>query len=247
MNGAYILSRSFQQESNTLIDGNNKVMKTLRLTTPLFLLCIIAVSCTKEEIEINLANQNSQIDLIIEGGILSLNGKQYLKISKPHTLNFDSVFPVSGAKVELSDRHNTFTYAETNKPGEYESVLNIKAESGKLYTLKVEYNEKTYYASDSLTVIDAASQHKLPIGEISYDNNGRVYTYSKTHTFGYEKANVWIINRHYDSVGHHVPLTPKQIVNSTTKLYTHKGALPQGIFPSNFSSIGNAGEPNDTT
>lgn len=179
-----------------------------------------------------------------------MQGKQFLQITKPLVWITDTVMPVSGAVVELSDGENTYLYKETSIPGEYETVLDIKGEVGKVYTLKVSYNGKLYFASDSLIETKPISVDEIPIKEIKH-LEGRIYTNIDTHTFGYETSNIWIINtRYYDSLGNEFlpQLIPIQIIKYRNFIfYTHKGVLHQGLFPTGFSSIGNAGAPEDTT
>ena len=227
-------------------------MKLISYCKVCFTLLLTLVSCSREKVElINPNTQSLPYDIIINGGILTMNGKQFVQITKPLAWITDTVMPVSGAVVELSDGENTYLYKETSKPGEYETVLDIKGEVGKVYTLKVSFNGKLYLASDSLIEAKPISVDEIPIEEIDYDETGRIYTHMHTHIFGFETSNIWIINKqHIDSLGNlFLPqLCPKRIIRyDYLPVYTHKGVLHQGLFPSGFTSIGNAGAPEDTT
>lgn len=204
------------------------------LLTSLFL-----VSCTEEEVTLDLKNSGNPCQIAVDGGVFSIDGQQFLILTQPFEQN-GKAKPASGAKVEVSDGQNTFQYYETDEPGEYKSIDKFSGEVGKVYTLKIEYNGKTYFASDSMVAateitfeqIPAESQSKyLKVESWSDENPDDVVFYDfasidlSKHKFGCVETAKWVFRD--DSM---FVKTPKNIVFAE-KYYSHEQSMPQGVFP----------------
>ena len=73
-------------------------MKLISYCKVCFTLLLTLVSCSREKVElINPNTQSLPYDIIINGGILTMNGKQFVQITKPLAWITDTVMPVSGA------------------------------------------------------------------------------------------------------------------------------------------------------
>jgi hypothetical protein len=228
--------------------------KHIRIEGYFFFLLILGfifqTSCISEEISITDLNlkDGAQYEISIEGGIVSVYGKQLIKLTEPFDINADSVIAINTATVKLSDGTNEWIYQNINDQGYYETLDSIAGEAGKVYTIYVEYNNKTYKASDSICKVLDKSIETLPISELTTGPDGRIYSNITIHNFGFNKPNIWINNsKSKHGKKYLTALTAKQIIFSSSKIYSHTGSLPQGVFPSGFTSFGDAGEPNDTT
>jgi hypothetical protein len=213
----------------------------------IFLSAVFSISsCIESEIDFTqITGNTSDIpnQVVVEGGILSVYGKQFVRLSEPSNLDDIGFQPISNAVLELSDGENVFRYAESSEPGEYETIDRIKGEIGKRYVLTIIHNGFTYTASDSMICKNENDQ--LPVNEIDVDENQRIYTVSKQHNFGFDNSNIWISNQRLVSSGGLQFPTPRNIVKSNQKLYSHSIVLPQGLFPSGFHSYGEAGDLED--
>ncbi|WP_375578760.1 DUF4249 family protein [Marivirga tractuosa] len=214
----------------------------------IFLSAVFSISsCIESEIDFTqITGNTSDIpnQVVVEGGILSVYGKQFVRLSEPSNLDDIGFQPISNAVLELSDGENVFRYAESSEPGEYETIDRIKGEIGKRYVLTIIHNGFTYTASDSM--ISNIENDQIPINEIDVDENQRIYTVSKQHNFGFDHSNIWISNQRKITTGYFKQLSPRNIINEEQKIFSHSISLPQGIFPSGFSSFGNAGNASDT-
>lgn len=202
-------------------------------------------SCQKEEVQLNFSSKGNLPEIVIHGAVLSIPGKQFVRLSKPKsTEKGDSVIPVSGAEIILFDGINEYLYQESVIDGEYFTIDSVLLIPGKEYTLNVVYNGKRYFAKD--VMLSCNNDETLPINEITYDNTGRVYTHSYTHNFGFNDNNIWILNHHFDSTGvPNVYLSPKTIIDYPILLFTHNSIPPQGIFSQGIVTTGGAGEPDE--
>lgn len=207
--------------------------------TIILLTSILISSCAEEEVTLDLKNTGNPYQITVDGGVFSFGGHQFLKITQPFEQN-GKAKPASGAKIEVSDGLNTFQYYETDEPGEYKSIEKFSGEVGKVYTLKIEYNGKIYFASDSMVAateitfeqIPAEPQSKyLKIESWSDENPDDVVFYDfasidlSKHKFGCVETAKWVFRD--DSM---FVKTPKNIFFAE-KYYSHKQSIPQGVFP----------------
>lgn len=200
-----------------------------------FLLALTA--CNEEEVDLHFADGDIPYEIVVQGGVCSVMGKQLVYISKPMSVNDTIAIPVSNATVEVSDGQNTYLYRETEQKGEYESVEEFAGEVGKVYTLKIEYCGQTYFASDSMVAATEIELEQIPAGEqtkymkIEHWRDGEVVFYDfvsidlSKHKFGCVETAKWVFRD--DSM---FVKTPKNIVFAE-KYYSHEQSIPQGVFP----------------
>lgn len=131
-------------------------------------------------------------ELIVEGGINTYSERQFIKLSKPASFAaVEDTKPINGAKVTVNDGQNDVPFAEIGNTGVYSArVLNNKNYNG-TYTLKVEYNQKTYTAADKLIPVFPIDANYLPLSVKTIATGYRV-TIPK-HTFGTLNAQQWLI------------------------------------------------------
>lgn len=209
--------------------------------------CFFIAACAEEEIDLKLENAEMPYQIVVHGGVYSIYGKQFIKLTKPVKFSVERTLPAKGAQIEVTDGQNTYQYYETDEPGEYKSNDKFAGEVGKVYTLKIEYEGKTYFASDSMVATEEITLDEFPVDEMKYtqfdhyifDPNINDYTDSvetmkrvdfhmSDHYFGSSKATIWMA---WGS-GHSKNLMPqpKWLVIGN-KYFSHKGTPPQGVYP----------------
>lgn len=206
------------------------------------ILYLASNSCTKEEVPIDFLTSKSNLpEVIVHGAVLSIHGKQFVRLSKPKSTAIgDSIIPISNAQITLFDGEKYYSYKESKIAGEYFTIDSILLSAGKEYSLNIKINKKKYVAKDEMKLCNYNGV--LPINEITYDQMGRVYTKSYIHNFGFCDNNMWILNHHFDSIGNpYEYLSPKIIMDYPIILFTHNSALPQGLFANKTVSTGGAG------
>ncbi len=223
---------------------NNLIMN--RLKSIVFISTLLIAGCAEEEVTLDLKNTGNPYQIAVDGGIFSYGGHQFLKLTVPFEQNGQPE-PASGAKIEVSDGQNTFQYYETDEPGEYKSIEKFSGEVGKVYTLKIEYNGKTYFASDSMVAATEIELEQIPAGEqtkymkiehwrddgsIAFNNHIQI-PLSK-HKFGCVETAKWVF-RDMDTLDY--VKTPKNLA-LFCPVYSHKSSIPQGAFPMATESIG---------
>ncbi len=209
---------------------------------------IIPYGCVKEKIEINeltKLNYNGDIsDVIIEGYISSEKSVQFVKLSKPSKLvDSNKYTPINNAEVFVTDGETTYRYGLSTTEGLYQSNAPFQGVIGKVYTINVLFENMQYTASDSMIFCDSIINY--PINQIRiFDSHIEIH--SNEHNFGFDKPCIWtFIEKQLDSLNRF----PHIDINFSERfffIYNHTGNLPQGIFPSGFTSIGLAGPENDT-
>lgn len=108
------------------------------------LLC--CASCQKV---VDLKLNNAAAQLVIEGDLNNIGGRQVVKISKSVPFTSTNIFPaVSGALVSLSDDGGKIYNFTEDTLGTYASSL--KGLPGKTYTLTVQVNGKIYTAQSTM-------------------------------------------------------------------------------------------------
>lgn len=117
----------------------------IRIFLPIFIIAISACSCTKD-IDFDLNEEQERI--VIDGFITNVKQKHLIKITR--TTSFFKTYaevPVAeNANVVLSDGVESYLCIEETPGNYYTSELAF--ESDKNYTLTVDYEGKTYTASD---------------------------------------------------------------------------------------------------
>ena len=113
---------------------------------------MLTFSCEEDTIVWPLNNQDS--GLIVVEGVLTNEKKQHIiKISKPYSEQNLISEAVSGAMVSIKEEDNNFTNTHFLLESPIGSGIyltdSLRAFSGKLYTLTILYNDKTYEASET--------------------------------------------------------------------------------------------------
>ncbi len=213
----------------------------------LFLFFILVFSaCFKYEIEPEDLNTDSntqyQAEIVIDGYISTEKNLQPIYLSKPNSWNNLTFTPISGAQISVNDGTTTFNYIESKKQGVYHSKDSIVGIVGKKYTLTVKVQDKTYLATDSLTATPDFTSRDLPIKEIKEGDDEQVQAEISENNFGYISPSAFFWNDGYiDSLGNYQ--IQKVGLYQPAWAFLHKGALPQGIFPSSFrNSFGFSGK-----
>ncbi len=233
-----------------------KYMKYKKL---IFSFCLLLTACTEEEVILDLQNTEMPYQIVVSGGVYSIYGNQFLKLTQPSKSRTNKSFPVTGANIEVSDGINTYKFRETENEGEYESIEEFAGEVGKTYFLKIDCNGRTYYASDSMTMTDEIKIEDFPAADMYYYasthrawNNpdsiiteGRVMFYIDYHNFGYDNAAMWLL---WSKAHPSTSLAPslRRIALESKYYYSHKGSPPQGIYPTTATSTGARCESGDT-
>lgn len=174
----------------------------------LFAIIILIAGCTPEHISLDQfefsGTWNQNIEIVVEGAIFSLYGKQYVKISQPGTWPENNNYPITGAQVSVEDGDNQYFYLHKDSidlyesVGLYESVDSFAGIVGKTYKLTILYNGKTYTAEDKMVECDV-SGIELPVEGIRYEDG--IYAIEIfRHNFGYDKPFKIIWGRVYDSL-----------------------------------------------
>ena len=221
--------------------------------------CLFIAGCAEEEISLELENAEMPYQIVVSGGVYSIYGHQILRLTQPSKSSNNKCLPATGANVEVSDGKNTYSFQETERQGEYESVNAFTGEVGKVYTLKIEFNEHTYFASDSMIAADEIRIEDFPAADMYYYasthrawNNpdsiiteGRVMFYIDYHSFGYDNAAMWLL---WSKAHPSTSLAPslRRIAIESKYYYSHKGSPPQGIYPTTATSTGARCESGDT-
>jgi len=193
-------------------------------------------------------------DLVVEGGITTQHGKQFIKLTKPAKWLQESNLPetVSNAIIYITDKVDTFYLEEDyENQGDYYTLEEVSGKVGKIYYLYIKHNNKEYSASDSLVKSSEISEF-VP-GTIEQEKGDNIISINLTvHSFGFKSPALKVYNLpDFDE------LTPKQIYDEITNkaltcnlppltYFEHTGSPPQGLFPEDYSNIGFMGKVSDT-
>lgn len=205
--------------------------------------------CTKELIDANelLISSHNKIstEIIVEGYITDEQSIQLIKLSKPVEINNSHhVILINNAKVYVSNNDTTYWYDFSEENGVYLSRTPFKAEINKKYTLHIVYNNKKYRASDSIHAVDTIFNY--PISTVRNENS-HIEMFSQEHNFGFSRSVIWTsIERSLDSLQRFPHIKIDFFKTRFFLLYNHTGSLPQGIFPSRFSSTVVSGAETDS-
>ena len=213
------------------------------IATALFSYLFIT-ACTEEEITLDLKNTEMPYQIAVSGGIYSIYGHQFLKLTVPFEQN-KRVKPASGATIEVGDGQNTYQFYETDELGEYKSIEEFAGEVGKVYTLKIEYNGNTYFASDSMVAAKEIELDKIPITDIRCQIQNNWYRHPDKkltvlslcidqQVFGCDENAIWM-DCGRGNTNKPIVITPKKLV-VLDRSYAHQSSPPQGLYPMAFES-----------
>ncbi|OQP66543.1 hypothetical protein A3860_13765 [Niastella vici] len=191
-------------------------MKKIRNTY--LLLSLLVIACNKN----NTASTTFNYDLIVEGGINTLNERQYIRLTKPAGLAELSVKPVNGAAVSVFDGSNDITFTEIGNSGVYTAILNNNNNYGEPYTLHINYQGKQYQATDVLTGVVPIDSSYIPLTI----QQGSDFTITiPRHIFGVSFAQQWLIMSQGNS------WDPSQFNAKYNYSYSHVFGTPNALNP----------------
>lgn len=203
----------------------------------------LAVSCAKEEVDIGILDikEAELYDIVIEGGIVTEKAQYKIRLSKPAKFSDSEFAPINNAVVKLSDGENYYYYENVDTAGIYKSIDSISAKVDTKYTLIVEYENRIYYASDSVVLCEPEFDLPIVLGKATDD----FYEFDiSIHNFGLESPSLWLDNESSNSNGGLINRDIQAYYN--IYIYNHVGSIPQGIFPTTFYSTGVSGFERDS-
>jgi hypothetical protein len=222
----------------------------------LLLYLIVLVSCSDEInlAEINFGNDKLTYEIAIDGFISNEYARCRVIVSNPVSVTEEiKRVPVVDAGIVLKHGNDIFLF-EHDTNGIYYSIDSIAAIAGEKYILEVVYNGKTYTAEE-IVPDEPNDEFYIPFSySPKYDDsqNPRPLPYDSSsvslgipvHNFGYERTNIW----GYEMPHFFSDTFPKLTIYHFLILpvYTHKGNIPQGIFPATFGSLGAYGAASDS-
>ncbi len=164
-------------------------------------------------------------ELVVEGGINTLQNDQYIRLTKPALLPNEVAQPLTSAIVNVNDGIRDIHFIETVTPGVYTAILTNSPNYDQPYTLKVEYNNKQYIAVDTLKRVRSIDPHYLPIST-KLLGNGIVRLTIPKHTFGVAVPQQWLIA--YQGIA---PWNPKEFDFKFAFSYSHLFGSPNALYP----------------
>jgi len=130
------------------------------------LLCVLPVAC-EEVTDFPLTTEDSNL-VVVEGILTNENINHRIKLTRPYKTQNETPEAIAGAVVTLKDENSTYMLAESPAgSGEYYTPQ-MRAVTGRIYTLTIEYNEKEYTAQDSAVPVEA-------LDAIQYTKTGDAY------------------------------------------------------------------------
>ncbi len=152
-------------------------------------LSILFVSCEDsyyQEISKITDNKDIKAEIVLTGGITSEMKYHEIILTKPMTLNEQSIDSISGAVVNLKIGNNNYEFIEEiNHPniydlpkrkGTYVSKNIIKGIPGVVHTLSINYSGKTYTASEIMEEVNPFDFNSIDLpsraGGGEYDTSG---------------------------------------------------------------------------
>jgi hypothetical protein len=218
------------------------------------LLVYTLFSCQKEKIELSdldFTNAELNYEIAVNGFISTEKTICKVFLSKPVSI-MDSIkyTPINNATVTLNDESNTYLFELKDNNGMYASVDSIQGVAGKTYTLEVSYNGKLFSGFDIIP-LSVSDEIYLPFthpiddeGNANLNDDDWIELSISEHNFGYNEAMMWQNIESTDSLNNIWFIDIYDLYGM--RIYTHKGSLPQGVFPAGFSSTGVSGMPSDS-
>lgn len=132
----------------------------MRYTILYLLLCTSLIAC-EEATNFSLTTEDSNL-VVVEGILTNENINHRIKLTRPYKTQNETPEAIAGAVVTLNDESASYILAELPAgSGEYYTPQ-MRAVTGRVYTLTIAYNEKEYTAQDSAVPVEAldAIQYK---------------------------------------------------------------------------------------
>lgn len=208
-------------------------------------LSLFLISCIKDEVKLQdiFAGQDNEkkYEVVVEGFLTSELNTVKVKLSKPSGIHSLSFVPLNNAQVKLNTETQEFQFKESDNPGIYHSLEKIQGEIGTVYTLEITYDNKKYYAID--TLVKCSSNIDIPIKEIVIGAEHYEF-YMSVHNFGFKESVVWNFTESADEYGQIISYNINELHN--LNIYNHVNSMPQGLFPSAFTTTGLSGSSLDS-
>ena len=124
-----------------------------RYTILLFVICLLVQAC-EESTHFPLKTTDSNL-VVVEGILTNENINHRIKLTKPYKTQNETPEAISGAVVTLKDESASYILTELPAgSGEYYTPQ-MRAVTGKVYTLSISYHEREYTAQDSAVPVEA--------------------------------------------------------------------------------------------
>jgi hypothetical protein len=126
---------------------------SVRYTILYIIICLLLPAC-EEATDFPLTTENTNL-VVVEGMLTNENINHRIKLTKPYKTQNETPEAISGAVVTLEDESSTYILTESPAgSGEYYTPQ-MRAVTGRIYTLAIVYNEKEYSAQDSSVPVEA--------------------------------------------------------------------------------------------
>ena len=197
-----------------------------KIGLPVILYLLFLTSCEKAALtNIDLGNGTNSYELVIEGGINTLQQNQFIRLTKPAVLPNQVPQPISQAVLLVNDGSQDVPFKETLVPGVYTANFLNKANYNHVYTLKVTSNHKQFVAFDTLKTARPIEAHYLPL-TTTLLNDGQVRLSIPKHTFGVAIPQQWLII--YKGMA---AWQPQEFDTKFSYSYSHVFGSPNALYP----------------
>jgi hypothetical protein len=138
----------------------------MRIQTVIAFLMYMLIAC-EESADLPLSSYDTNL-VVVEGILTNENIKHRIKLTRPYKTQNETPEPISGAVVTIGDGTTIYTLTESPAgSGEYYTPV-LRAVTGRIYSLSIQYNEKEYTAADSAVPVET-----LPT--LHYEQKGDAY------------------------------------------------------------------------
>jgi hypothetical protein len=162
---------------------------SMRYTILYFLLCTSLIAC-EEATNFPLTTDNSNL-VVVEGILTNENINHRIKLTRPYKTQNEIPEAITGAVVTLNDESASYILTELPAgSGEYYTPQ-MRAVTGRVYTLTIAHNKKEYTAQDSAVPVEAldaiqykkaGDQYELVFAPSGQDPNFIEYTIVENNT-----------------------------------------------------------------
>ena len=202
-----------------------KTVKSVVIYNACLYFLLLIAGCSKESAEeVVFSKKALGYDLVVEGGINSLQRTQFIKLSSP-SFHPDSVpKPINNAEVSVNDGVRETLFRLSSTPGIYSGIV-LNQRYNQPYTLKIKYQGREYSAVDTLLQVVNIVDDFIPFSIFRYPDNSLEINIPK-HTFGFLSSSKWHI-----SYKGQPGWNPAKLDSSTLYSYTHSFGAPNSIYP----------------
>lgn len=162
---------------------------SVRLIILSLLVCTLLQAC-EETTNFPLATEDSNL-VVVEGILTNENISHRIKLTRPYKTQNETPEAISGAVITLKADNETYILTESPvASGEYYTPQ-MRAVTGRVYTLTIAYNGKEYTAHDSAVPVEAldaiqykkaGDQYELIFNPSGQDPNFIEYTIVENNT-----------------------------------------------------------------